>query len=255
MSEGFEKLPGRALVRISGEDSEHFLENLVTCRIEGLAAGDAAFGGLLSPQGKVLFDFFVIVTGEAYLIDLDQSLAEEFVKRMRFYKLRAKVEIEPAAGNDGVVAGWGDRPEGLDGVTITDPRLPEMGWRTYGDNSAIEAGNQYRAHRIDTGMPAGGEDFEYGDGFPHDCLMDQFGGVDFKKGCYVGQEVVSRMQHRGTARKRIVKISAENSLPKPARHSPYRTSLSAHLARFMKTRDWRWCGLTGWQGHGRKAFR
>lgn len=97
---------------------------------------------------------------------------------------------------------------------VADPRRPEMGWRIYGASTGSNENDAYTVHRIATGMPAGGEDFEYGDAFPHDCLMDQFGGVDFKKGCYVGQEVVSRMQHRGTARKRIVKVAGTAPLPK-----------------------------------------
>jgi folate-binding protein YgfZ len=138
--------------------------------------------------------------------------AGDLAKRLGFYKLRAKVTIADRSDTVAVTAGWGDdasRPAGT--LVFQDPRLPALGWRaiepagTAAARSADESA-AYEAHRIALGVPEGGRDFAFGDAFPHEALMDQLGGVDFDKGCYVGQEVVSRMQHRGTARTRIVPL-------------------------------------------------
>ncbi len=204
-------LADRSLLRIGGDDAPHFLQNLVTCNVESLATGDGAFGALLTPQGKILFDFFLLRTSDGYLADIASKLAEDFARRLAFYRLRAKVTIEPEAGL-GVHAVWGGESTQVPGIVIADPRLPQMGHRVYGAAPELPHGD-YAAHRIRLGMPQGGEDYAYGDTFPHEALMDQFGGVDFTKGCYVGQEVVSRMQHRGTARNRVVMVSASGDLP------------------------------------------
>ncbi|MCU0790680.1 MAG: folate-binding protein YgfZ [Nitratireductor sp.] len=206
---GAATLEGRAIVAVNGPDAVHFLQNLVTCDVEALADGEAAFGALLTPQGKILFDFFLLRTSDGFLADADAALADDFVKRLGFYKLRAKVTVERADPALRVHAIWGGRPADLPGRLVEDPRLPEMGFRLYGEAGPELAAGDYHAHRIGLGMPQGGLDYAYGDAFPHEALMDQFGGVDFRKGCYVGQEVVSRMQHRGTARSRVVMVSGE----------------------------------------------
>lgn len=201
-------LEGRALVNITGDDAEKFLENLITCRVEGMAESTLKFGALLTPQGKILFDFFVFRSGASFVFDLHESLADEFIKRMTFYKLRAKVEIAPAEDLE-VFAVWEEK--NTDGMT--DPRMTDLGCRVYDKVRPNGAEGDYIAHRVACGVPEGGMDFDYGDAYPHEVLMDQYSGVDFKKGCFVGQEVVSRMQHRGTTKKRVVPVSAENSLP------------------------------------------
>ena len=189
----FAKLDTRSLVNVTGEDAEKFLQALITCDVDHLSPGEGNFGALLTPQGKILFDFFIIRTEAGFLVDVASALRDEFVKRLSFYKLRAKVVVAPA-DDLSVFAVWDGIP--ADGMAIADPRLPEMGYRLYGPQK-----------------PEGGTDYAYGDAFPHEALMDQFGGVDFAKGCYVGQEVVSRMQHRGTARKRVIVV--EGDLPAP----------------------------------------
>jgi tRNA-modifying protein YgfZ len=209
----FEKLGERALVRIDGADAETFLQGLITCDVEGLEPGRAAFGALLTPQGKILFDFFLIRTASGYLADVAASIAADFARRLTFYRLRAKVEFA-LEEKSLVVACWQNRPA-TGGLCVADPRISEMGWRIYGGEAQDCAPGDYLGHRVALGMPAGGEDYPYGDTFPHEALMDQFRGVDFAKGCFVGQEVVSRMQHRGTARKRVVMVSAVALLPPP----------------------------------------
>jgi tRNA-modifying protein YgfZ len=208
-------LTDRGVVRVSGEDAKTFLDNLVTCDLDKVTAQAARLGALLTPQGKILFDFLVFEApaevGGGYFLDVAQGFAADLAKRLSFYKLRAKVAVEDRSAALAVVAGWGDapRPEEEIGVVAQDPRLPALGWRAIvaADDAAPFASDTpegYHAHRIVLGVPEGGKDFLFGDAFPHEALMDQLHGVDFDKGCYVGQEVVSRMQHRGTARTRIV---------------------------------------------------
>jgi folate-binding protein YgfZ len=157
-----------------------------------------------------------------YLLDVPKAALPDLVKRLSFYKLRAKVQIAEVIWREqrlGVVAAWGsDRVYQTDALFVRDMRHPDLGERLYlieGDAEAISVADPpaYHAHRIALGIPEGGVDFAYGDVYPHDVDMDQIGGVDFKKGCYVGQEVVSRMEHRGTARRRFVQVSAESDLP------------------------------------------
>ena len=223
MSEGrIAVLERRGVVAVGGPDAETFLDDLVTADISRASPGQAVFAGLLTPQGKILFDFIVFSDGDRFLFDLPRALAPDFVKRLGFYKLRAKVTVEDISAETRVLAVWG--PEGvrhIDGVAAPDPRLATLGWRMIvpADQPPVLAGfapateADYDAHRIPLGIPEGGIDFAFGDAFPHDADMDQIGGVDFGKGCYIGQEVVSRMQHRGTARRRFVIAQADGPLP------------------------------------------
>ncbi|MDJ1157760.1 folate-binding protein [Chelatococcus sp. SYSU_G07232] len=210
-------LADRGVVKVAGDDARHFLHNLVTSDVARLDAGAARLAALLSPQGKILFDFLVVAAPEShgggFLLDAPLPLVGDLVKRLNFYKLRAKVIVEDLSEVLAVAAFW-DMPgtPGDDfGLVFADPRLSALGQRAIGERMRIEAlgteaGPLYHARRIALGVPEGGKDFAYGDAFPHEALMDALGGVDFGKGCYVGQEVVSRMQHRGTARTRILPV-------------------------------------------------
>ena len=215
-------LARRGVVAVSGPDAETFLNDLATADVSRAGPGQAIFAGLLTPQGKILFDFIVFRDGERFLFDLPRGLAADFVKRLGFYKLRAKITVADVSTDSQVLAVWG--PEGvhhIDGVAAPDPRLAALGWRVIAPAdqppvlSGFAAGTQadYDAHRIPLGIPEGGIDFAFGDAFPHDTDMDQLSGVDFGKGCYIGQEVVSRMEHRGTARRRVVIARAKGALP------------------------------------------
>ena len=214
-------LPSRGAIRMRGADAGKFLQGLITNDIGKAHETNAIHAGLLSPQGKILFDFFVVEDGDGFLIDVAKDKADELVKRLNFYRLRAQVDIaeEPALA---VAAGWGTTPGPHQGATIyADPRLAELGVRMLlpkgtdlamlGCEAQPEA--DYHAFRISQGVPEGGRDYAFGEAFLHEALFDQLNGVDFAKGCYVGQEVVSRMEHRGTARKRIVPVEGEASLP------------------------------------------
>lgn len=207
----FEMLKNRSLVSVAGAEAIDFLEKLVTCDVTNMPEGGARFGALLSPQGKILYDFFLLRTADEFLIDIEASLAPEFAKRLMFYRLRAKVEIETIACET-VIACWhGAKPDGT--MVFEDNRHPDMGYRVYNQALSDVTEADYAVRRVNLGVPEGGMDFEYGDAYPHETLMDQFTGVDFRKGCYVGQEVVSRMQHRGTAKKRVIKVNSDADLP------------------------------------------
>ena len=210
----------RGVVAVRGLDAPKFLNDLVTSDVPE-AAGTAKFGALLSPQGKILFDFIVFRDGDGFLFDLPKAGVADFMKRMGFYRLRARVEIADLSPEREVIAAWGAAGAPIvDGPVAADPRLAALGFRGIVPAGADMAADYteaaiagYDAHRIALGVPEGGVDFAYGESYPHDADMDQLGGVDFAKGCYVGQEVVSRMQHRGTARRRFVMARGEAPLP------------------------------------------
>jgi len=209
-------LPDRALVRVTGPDATALLQGVLTCNVETLQAGEARLGALLTPQGKVLFDFLVSRLADGFRFDVRAESAAGLAKRLTLYKLRAQVTIA-ADPTVAVAAAWdGAAPAAAEGVA--DSRHGDLGARLYAEEGAFSADAaeaDYHARRIALGVPEGGRDYAFGDAFPHEALMDQFGGVDFKKGCYVGQEVVSRMQHRGTARTRILAAAYPEGIPEP----------------------------------------
>lgn len=210
----------RGVLRVTGADARKFLQGIITSDLDKVRNGAAIHTGLLSPQGKILFDFFVVADGDSFLIEAARDALAELSKRLRFYRLRAQIEIAEAQ-DIAVATVWGGStsvPEGA--IAFADPRLPELGARVLlpKGNSASAlpctevTADHYHAHRIGLGVPEGGRDFTFGDTFPHEALFDQLHGVDFDKGCFVGQEVVARMQHRGTTRKRIVPVEGETPL-------------------------------------------
>ncbi|MFN3671601.1 MAG: YgfZ/GcvT domain-containing protein [Bosea sp. (in: a-proteobacteria)] len=206
----------RGVIRVSGEDATSFLQGLVTCDMEAVTPDHAGYGALLTPQGKIIGDFLIVAVpadeGGGYLLDCPLLLVPDLMKRLKLYKLRAKVALDDLSEASAVIAApeGGELSEDL-GLVYADPRLPALGDRAITDRdglAAVTAGDAgaYHARRIALGVPEGGRDFLYGDAFPHEALLDQLNGVSFRKGCYVGQEVVSRMQHRGSARTRVVPI-------------------------------------------------
>jgi folate-binding protein YgfZ len=211
-------LVDRAVLRLSGRDRATFLQGLVTADISGLANGEARWAALLTPQGKILFDFLVVEQGDDTLIDCARDQLTELAKRLAFYKLRAQVSIEPVAGMAMVALPPGTRIDDASAVIFADPRLSDMGSRAFISRDHVSALNtdasNYRARRIALGIPDTVEDIGSGALFPHEANLDQLGGVSFTKGCYVGQEVVSRMEHRGTARNRILPIAGDRPLVK-----------------------------------------
>jgi tRNA-modifying protein YgfZ len=210
----------RGVVAVAGPDAATFLNDLVTADIDRATPGQAVYAGLLTPQGKILFDFIIFVDGERFLFDIARASVADFVKRLGFYRLRAKVTVDDVSTDYRVIALWG--PEGVphvDGISSPDPRLASLGVRVIVPASLPQHGftpvgeAEYDAHRISLGIPEGGIDFAFGDTFPHDVDMEQLSGVDFGKGCYIGQEVVSRMEHRGTARRRFILAQSKGRFP------------------------------------------
>ncbi len=215
-------LEDRGVVRVSGEDAPAFLQGLLTNDVETLKPGEARYAGLLTPQGKILFDMIAVRdSGEAFLVDGAAAQAADLAKRLGFYKLRAKVAIANESDGLGVVAFWGEPSEAPpDAVVYADPRDPRLGRRAILPRAEASAfGTEqiaaYEALRNEAVAPKGGVDFAWGDAFPHDANFDLVHGVDFGKGCYVGQEVVSRMKHRGTGRKRVARVRLAADAPPP----------------------------------------
>jgi tRNA-modifying protein YgfZ len=221
-------LPERGVIKVAGADARTFLNGLLTTDVTKVAPRQARFGALLTPQGKIIVDCIVAEApaedGGGFFLDTPRALAGEFVQKLNFYKLRAKVICEDLSEVLGVMAVWDGGGDCEYGLIYADPRLPALGQRIMlpphlAKEAAADLGAKlmeaeaYEAHRIALGVPRGGVDFIYSDAFPHETDMDQLAGVDFDKGCYVGQEVVSRMEHRGTARNRIVPITAAGFAP------------------------------------------
>jgi tRNA-modifying protein YgfZ len=223
-------LPDRGVIKVAGDDARSFLHGLVSADILGLTPGAARFCALLTPQGKIVADFLITEApakdGGGFFLDVTQALGTALVAKLNMYKLRAKVIVEDLSAVLGVLAAWDGTGMTKQGLGYADPRLPALGLRVMlpphlAGAAAAELGailvaaDEYEAHRIALGVPQGGADFAYGDAFPHETDMDQLGGVDFEKGCYVGQEVVSRMEHRGTARTRAVPLRYDGEAPAP----------------------------------------
>ena len=213
-------LPDRGVVKVAGADARRLLNGLLTADVDKVAPGAPRFAALLTPQGKIIADCIVAAApaGDGLFLDCPLALAPRLVERLNFYKLRAKALIEDLSATLGVLAAWDGGGSTRIGLAYPDPRLAALGLRVMlaphlAAEAAAELGAEmtapesFEAHRIALGVPSGGHDFAYGDAFPHEADMDQLAGVDFDKGCYVGQEVVSRMQHRGLARSRVVPVT------------------------------------------------
>jgi len=234
-------LPDRGVVKVVGNGARTFLHGLVTTDLLNLKAGDARYCALLTPQGKIIADFLAAEApakdGGGFFLDVPRARIVALIEKFNLYKLRAKVIVEDLSEILGVMAVWnGVAPpspaapalgaKDAVGLCFADPRLSALGLRVMlpphlAASAAAEFGAglvgaaDYEAHRIALGVPNGGVDFAYGDAFPHEADMDQLAGIDFAKGCYVGQEVVSRMEHRGTARTRAVPLRFDGAAPQP----------------------------------------
>jgi tRNA-modifying protein YgfZ len=223
-------LPDRGVVKVAGEPARGFLNGLLTADLAKVSPGAAGFAALLTPQGKIVVDGIVAeapaADGGGFFLDCPRALALSLVEKLNFYKLRAPIIAEDLSEVLGVLAVWDGAGDTDYGLVYRDPRLPALGQRIMlpphlaaeaaADLGAtLVAADDYEAHRIALGVPRGGLDFTYGDAFPHETDMDQLQGVDFAKGCYVGQEVVSRMEHRGSARSRVVPVAYEGYAPDP----------------------------------------
>ena len=202
-------LPDRAVVKIAGPEAQGFLHNLLTADIERLQPGEAAYAALLSPQGKMLFEFFVLNDGTGFFLDCAASQKAELLKRLGFYRLRAKLALSDVGDMEVAVSPH----EPKQALRYADPRTRDLGWRMIVKESSLPKADGYHAARIRLGLADSDADLGSGEFFPHEANLDQLGGVSFEKGCYVGQEVVSRMEHRGTARSRILPVRFDAEAP------------------------------------------
>jgi hypothetical protein len=186
---------------------------LLTQDVETMAPGEARFGALLTPQGRVLWDMFVVPREDGVWLDVVAAQREAIVQRLAMYRLRAKVEIVadetpvavafPAVSGDG----W-----------VVDPRLPALGSRGYGASApgaaTVADDAAYRRHRLSLGVP-GPADWGEDKTYPIEANFDLLNGIDFKKGCFVGQETTSRMKRRGQIKSRMLPIAFDGAPPAP----------------------------------------
>jgi len=216
-------LDDRSVLHVSGPEAAEFLQGLITNDIGQVKDGAAIHAGLLSPQGKILFEFIIAGHDDGYLIDCAGAEAPALVKRLTLYKLRSKVEIKDLSGALHVAALWPGAEAEAPGL-FTDPRLAEMGQRLIGDEASLSQAMKtlsaepcgpadYHARRIGLGIAEMCQDYPSGEIYPHEANFDRLGGVSFSKGCYVGQEVVSRMKHKTSIRKRIVPVMVSGDAP------------------------------------------
>ena len=195
----------RTVLKLSGEGVRDWLDKLITNSL----SGPVTFAALLSPQGKIIADFFVTDRpgqgSDHLLLDTTQVMGPPLLKRLKMYVLRAPITIEDVSGTHPVHVVWDAEDED---TGEADPRLPALGRRVIGD-AALPGGGDWDAHRLSLGVPDSEWDFGPSSTFPMDACMDQLGGVDYAKGCFVGQEVVSRMKRIGSVRKRMRGILLE----------------------------------------------
>ena len=194
----------RQIITVTGSDRESFLQNLVTNDVARLKDG-LVWTALLTPQGKYLADFFLVPDGDAILIDVAEPLAAGLLQRLTMYKLRADVTLTPR--ETGVVCGIGETPDGA----FPDPRHPALGWRAYDGRAG--AADLSDALRIAHLVPESGIELQPNDSYPLEMNFEALNGVDFRKGCYVGQEVTARMKHKTELKKGLASVTVEGTAP------------------------------------------
>ncbi len=196
----------RSLASVIGKDALTFLQGLVTNDVLPLGrAPGIVWAALLSPQGKYLADFFVVNTGDVLLLDMPAPMDEDILKRMTMYRLRADVQISPATALQ-VTRGLEGPPLGA----FTDPRHPALGWRRYGPPESVEGrvvATDWQALRVAHLVPEFGAELIPNESYILEWGFERLHGVDFRKGCYVGQEVTARMKHKTELRKGVARVA------------------------------------------------
>jgi folate-binding protein YgfZ len=240
MTSGYVVLAERGLLALRGDDARALLQGLISSDIERVTAASASYGALLTPQGKYLFDFVILQLGDALLLDTERARVDDLARRLLMYRLRAKVEIEDRSDRLEVAAVLGgdtaarldlpDQPgaaRALDaGVALIDPRLAALGGRAVlprGRGAAILddlgsaalPGAAYERARLALGVPDGSRDLVVERSTLLESGFEELHGIDFKKGCFVGQELTARMKYRGLVRKRLMPVDLEGAAPPP----------------------------------------
>ncbi|MGV3578470.1 CAF17-like 4Fe-4S cluster assembly/insertion protein YgfZ [Brevundimonas sp.] len=208
MTDRIARLDSRALIRVNGPEARPFLHNLLTQDVETLDAGELRFGALLSPPGRLLFDLFLWGEDEAVVLDVAAEKRDALIHRLSMYKLRAKVEA--AADDRPVFVSWPGVAEGF----LADPRVAALGGRAIGDFTGTASEDDWNAHRLSVGAPDPTRDADEGT-YPIEANFDLLHGIDFQKGCFVGQETTSRMKRRGEVKKRMLPLTFDGPPPAP----------------------------------------
>lgn len=212
-------LSQRGLIAITGDDAPAYLQGLISNDVHKLSEEQALYTALLSPQGKFLHDFFLMRHGDVIFLDIDASRLPDLLARLKMYKLRSKVTLEPLPDTMGVVAVW----DAETGIGMADPRVPQLGRRIVGDVAASDtlcqqAGLQrvdedaYERLRLEWAVPEGSRDMIIDRSILLEFGFEDLHGVDFKKGCYVGQEVTARSKYRGQLKKHVYQVRALSGL-------------------------------------------
>jgi folate-binding protein YgfZ len=245
MNSGYVALPERGLVALRGQDARSLLQGVISSDVERVTPTSTSYGALLTPQGKYLFDFVILQIGDALLLDTERARIDDLLRRLLMYRLRAKAEIEDRSADFEVAALLGDDvaarfelPEQvgaarlLNGsVVMIDPRLAELGGRAVlprGHSAAVFEtlglaslpGAAYEQARLALGVPDGSRDLVVDRSTLLESGFDELHGVDFRKGCFVGQELTARMKYRGLVRKRLMPVVFRG--PPPAPGTPIR---------------------------------
>jgi len=205
MANGFHNAD-RTVLRVTGSDRESFLEGLVSNAVAQISSGPV-YAAMLSPQGKYLFDFIMSDGDDSILLDVKSSSAQALAARLTMYRLRADVQIEDSGLN--VIQGFDEPPSG----SFTDPRTPKLGWRMYSSDERPPLDmNAWEALRVANAVPETGVELLANDTYILEAGFEGLHGVDFRKGCYVGQEVTARMKHKTELKKGIVRVSVEGTV-------------------------------------------
>ncbi|HYC69204.1 folate-binding protein [Brevundimonas sp.] len=202
------RLESRALIRVAGPDARPFLHNLLTQDVETLSDGELRFGALLSPPGRLLFDLFLIGEADGVLLDVAADRREALLQRLSMYRLRAQIAVE--ADERPVFASWPDAADGF----AADPRAPGLGGRRYGGEVSLNAAEtDWQTHRLAVGVPDPAADAPADKTYPIEANFDLLNGIDFQKGCFVGQETTSRMKRRGSIKNRMLPLVFDGPPP------------------------------------------
>jgi hypothetical protein len=203
------RLDDRTVLDVAGEDARPFLHNLLSQDVESLGPGELRYGALLTPQGRLLHDLFLLGREDGVWIDVAATAREDLLRRLTLYKLRAKVRLQSL--DTPVHAAWGAASPPRGGW-LPDPRTPDLGWRAYGlDAPAAGDPEDYDAHRVAVGVPDAARDGLADRAYPIEADLDLLHAIDFRKGCFVGQETTSRMKRRGQIKTRLLPLAVEGA--------------------------------------------